>query len=124
MYSSDGPTLLIVDDDSDVLNALTFMANTRGYRVIRCSAARDAIAVAEAAARLDCLIIDQGLPDHQGIDLLAILRNRGVAAPAVMITTTPSDTLRRRASAAGAAIVEKPLLDDALLSAVQSLMKG
>lgn len=116
------PVLLIVDDDPEVLDALTFMIGLRGFRVEHCGTARDAIALTGANAGFACMVIDQGLPDHQGLDLLAMLRNRGVTAPAVLITTDPSADLHRRATAAGAAIVEKPLLDDALLTQILRLI--
>lgn len=116
------PVLLIVDDDPEVLKALTFMIDLRGFRVEHFGAARDAIALTGANPGYACLVIDQGLPDHQGLDLLAMLRSRGVTAPAVLVTTAPSADLRRRATVAGAAIVEKPLLDDALLTQVRRLV--
>jgi FixJ family two-component response regulator len=118
----DRPALLIVDDDPDVLKALTFMADARGFRVEHCGTAWAAIALVGAGRRFACLVIDQRLPDHQGIDLLAMLRGRGVATPAVLITTEPSAPLRRQAAAAGVPIVEKPLLDEALLTQIRRLM--
>jgi FixJ family two-component response regulator len=116
------PVLLIVDDDPEVLEALTCMIDLRGFRVEHCGTAREAIALTEANPGYACLIIDQGLPDHQGLDLLAMLRSRDVTAPAVLITTGPSADLRRRSTAAGAAIVEEALLDDALLTQVRRLV--
>lgn len=116
------PVLLIVDDDPEVRDALTFMIGLRGFRVEHCGTAREAIALAEGNAGYDCLIIDQGLPDHQGLDLLAMLRNRGVTAPAILVTTSPSADLHRRSMTAGAVIVEKPLLDDALLTQIRRLV--
>lgn len=118
----DRPVLLIVDDDPDVLRALTFMADARGFHVEHCGTAREAIALAATGRRFACLVLDQRLPDHQGVDLLAMLRGRGVTAPAVLITTEPSAALRRQAAAAGVPIVEKPLLDDALLTQVRRLI--
>lgn len=118
----DRPILLIVDDDPDVLRALAFMVDTRGFRVEHCGTAGEAIALTAAGSRYACLVIDQGLPDHRGVDLLTMLRSRGVAAPAILITTDPSGALRRQAAAAGAPIVEKPLLDDALLTHIRRLI--
>ena len=121
--TADRPVLLIVDDDPDVREALTFMADAHGFRVEHCGTARAAIELAGAnPVRFACLLIDQMLPDHQGVDLLAMLRNRGVVAPAILITTAPSAALRRQAAEAGAPIVEKPLLDDALLMHVRRLI--
>lgn len=115
------PRFLVVDDDPEVLRALSFMADTRGYDVTRCGTAREAFAVADSGYA--CLIIDQGLPDIRGIDLLAALRTRGVDSPAIIVTTAPSAALQRQAAAAEAPIVEKPLLDEALFTQIDRLMR-
>lgn len=116
------PRLLIVDDDPEVLRALTFLAETRGFEVRRCATAGDALSrSADDGDHYTCLVIDQRLPDLPGIDLLAQLRDRGVEAPAILITTGPSPTLKRLALAAGVAIVEKPLLTDTLFTEIHRL---
>ena len=55
-----------------------------------------------------------------GLALLKSLRDRGIGLPAVVITSAPGRTLRQRAAEAGAVIVEKPLLCDALTAAVRA----
>ena len=121
--TADSPALLIVDDDPDVLRALGFMADTRGFRVDRCTSAEEAIAASAARGPFDCMIIDEKLPDQAGIDLLEGLRREGVPAPAVLITTAPSARLRRRASTLGVPIVEKPLLDETLFTEILRLLR-
>jgi len=61
-----------------------------------------------------CLVIDQKLPGLSGLDLVDELRRRDVSAPVILITTGPTAQIRRAAAAAGIAIVEKPLIGDAL----------
>lgn len=112
--------LLIVDDDSAVLRSLAFMAETRGYDVRGCRTAGEAMMAANRGYA--CLIIDQNLPDQRGVDLLGALRERGIAVPAVIITTAPSLTLTRQATELSAPIVEKPLLDDALFMQIGRLL--
>ncbi|MGZ9113094.1 MAG: response regulator [Brevundimonas sp.] len=119
--SEDRPTLLIVDDDPDVLRALAFVTDARGFQAECCRSAREAIAIAGPGRPLACLVIDQKLPDMPGIELLAALRGQGVEAPAILITTAPSAALRREAAAASAPIVEKPLLDEALFTEIGRL---
>lgn len=113
------PALLIVDDDPDVLRALAFMADTRGYDVRRCASAREALDAADQAYA--CLVIAQNLPDLDGLELLRELRARGVPAPAVLVTNSPSAAVRKQAADAGAPVVEKPLLDDELLIQIRRL---
>ncbi len=121
--ADDRLALLIVDDDPDVLRALGFMADTRGFRVDRCTTAGEALATAAARGPFDCMIIDEKLPDRPGVEMLETLRGLGVLAPAVLITTAPSPVLRRRATALGVSIVEKPLLDEALFTEILRLLR-
>lgn len=119
MPPSTPPVLLIVDDDPDVLRALAFLGRARGYAVRQCASA--AAAVEAASGDLACLVIDQLLPDMQGLDLLHHLRRLGVRTPAILITTAPSPVLVRQAAAADTIIVEKPLLDESLFDQIDRL---
>ena len=114
------PVLLIVDDDAAVLRSLAFMAGTRGYEVISCASAAEAMARLDAS--ISCLILDQNLPDVQGVQLLQQIRAAGIEAPALLMTTDPPSALRNQAAAAGVAIVEKPLLDESLFQQVGRLL--
>lgn len=117
------PPLLIVDDDPEVLQALAFMADARGFAVESCKTAREAIALVRARPSFACLVIDQMLGGDRGLDLLTTLRSDGVEAPAVLVTTASSGTLRGRAAALGAPVVEKPLLDEALFTEIDRLIR-
>lgn len=116
------PVLLIVDDDAEVLRSLAFMAGTRGYEVLSCATAAEALA--ELDGTVSCLVLDQNLPDDQGVRLLGQIRAAGIRTPALLMTTSPSATLRSQAAAAGAPIVEKPLLDESLFEQIENLLAG
>ena len=117
---SPAPTrILIVDDDPAVRAALAFSMEVEGFAVDTYESGA-ALASRERFPARACLVIDHRLPGLDGLDVLASLRSRGVDLPAVLITTNPKPDLRSRALAAGVAIVEKPLLSDALVDAVLS----
>ena len=87
--------VIIVDDDVAVRSALRFFLEIEGFQV------RD---FADASALLEeteldccCLVIDQNMPGMCGIDLIDILRDRKILAPAILITTHPTRALRERA---------------------------
>ena len=113
------PLILVVDDDPAVLGGLTFALESHQFDVRACASARAARQAGPEAA--DCMIIDQQLPDMSGLELLRLLRDDGVTAPAVLITTAPSPILQRQAELEGVEIISKPLLTDALYRAVQRL---
>lgn len=109
--------MIVVDDDLAVRSALRFCLEIEGFMV---RAFADGSALLEEFELLDCgcLVIDQNLPGTSGIELIDRLRDRKIFAPAILITTHPSKTLRERAASAGVSIVEKPLLGSILLDEI------
>lgn len=116
------PRILIVDDDAALRSALTFSLELEGFAV-EAFESGEALAAREPLAGPGCLVLDYHLPGMDGLALLALLRGRGVALPALIITSLPSRSLAASAAAAGAAIVEKPLLCDALAAAIRAAVR-
>lgn len=108
-----------MDDDPALLHALSFAFETEGYVVRAFPDAESLLAHPEAGEASVCLVLDQRLPGMSGLALLASLRARNIAAPAILITSNPPAAVRREARAAGVEIVEKPLLDGVLASRVR-----
>jgi FixJ family two-component response regulator len=59
------------------------------------------------------------MPAMNGMELIAILRERKVMTPAILIISQPNATLRARAGLADIWIVEKPLLGNALVDRIR-----
>lgn len=112
------PIVVIVDDDLAIRSSLAFSLQTEGFSV-RCYASGPELLADCPVAQPDCLVIDYQLPGMNGLDLLAALRSREVAAPAILITTHPTSAVRARAAAAGMVVIEKPLLGDALFHEIE-----
>lgn len=111
------PSVILVDDDPAVAHAVQFSFDLEGLEVRGFSDAAGLLAAELPGA--GCLVLDYHLPDMDGLELLERLRERGVRLPAVLMTTNPRMILKARAAAAGVPIIEKPLLTDALLTAVR-----
>jgi FixJ family two-component response regulator len=116
------PVVVLVDDDPAVAHAVQFSFDLEGIEVRSFSDAESLLASGDLPQDGGCLILDYHLPGADGLDLLARLRAKGVRTPAVLITTNPRANLSLRAASAGVPIIEKPLLTDALLSAVRSAL--
>ena len=71
-----------------------------------------------------CLVIDYRLPSMNGLDLLSELRRRRIELPAILVTTNPSVSVRAQTAAAGAVLIEKPLLNEALLDSIRIAMRS
>ena len=113
-----GEAVVVVDDDPAVLGALKFALELEEFSVAAYRSGSELLAEARLPD-FGCLVIDFKLPDMDGLSLLAALRDRAVRLPAVLITSNPSASLRRRAEEVAAPIVEKPLLGNALLDAIR-----
>jgi len=105
------PRITLVEDDASLLGALTFAFETDRFAVAPYRAARRAL---EDCRPCDCLVVDLRLPDMDGLTLIDQFRDRGVNAPAILITTNPDERCRTRAANAQVVIVEKPLLGNEL----------
>ena len=113
--------ILVVDDDTAVLNSLDFMLETEGFEVCAFSDIGELLH-ANSIREANCLVVDYLMPAMNGFDVLRSLRRRRITAPAILITPTSDETLVGRAVAAGfARVVEKPHLEDELVRAIREL---
>ena len=66
-------TALLIDDEPQILRLLTITLEAGGYRVTTAASGQEGIALA-AQRRHDIIILDLGLPDLSGIQVLKQLR--------------------------------------------------
>ncbi|AQR74854.1 hypothetical protein [Sphingomonas sp. LM7] len=109
--------ILLFEPDPALVAALAFSLGLEGFRV----------EIGDAAmARVPgdaCLVIAQRQPRSDGLGLLRDLRDRGARGPAIVLATHPGRLFRERVAAAGAALVEKPLIGDALAGALRAAIE-
>jgi FixJ family two-component response regulator len=117
-------TVLLVDDDSALRNALEFALQVEGFDVRTYASGSELLADPDLP-RHGCLIVDHRMPDMTGLEVVESLRERRISLPTILITTHPSAGLRRHAARAGIALIEKPLLGDALFQGIRAaLVRG
>ena len=112
--------VIIVEDDEDLRSALTFAFELEGFGVTSYASA-EALLDQPAITDRPCLVLDYWLPKMNGLALLGRLRERGCDLPAVLITTSTRE-IERRAALANIPIVDKPLLNNALVKTVRELL--
>src|SRR5687768_12779507 len=115
------PTVFVVDDDAAVRRALAFALDLEGFEVETFESG-EALLLRSPSLAADCLVLDERLPGASGLDTLRQLRTRRVDLPAILITSHPNAALRAAAAGAGAPILEKPLLGDALITAIHEAL--
>jgi two-component system, LuxR family, response regulator FixJ len=117
-----GVVVMVIDDDLAVRNSLEFSLQIEGLTVRSYATGAELLSACDLNL-CDCFVIDQKMPGMNGLDLIAILRDRHISAPAILITSQPSVSVRERAEKADIPIVEKPLLGNALLDKIRDVIR-
>jgi len=81
-----GVRILIVDDEPPIRKLLRVGLTAEGYAVLEASNAKTAIGLMETE-RPDLVLLDLGLPDMQGHDLLARWRDAAIDLPIVILSS-------------------------------------
>ncbi|MGD2076061.1 MAG: response regulator [Gammaproteobacteria bacterium] len=116
--TQNAPTVYLVDDDQQVLNALALNLREQGLRVRCCASAEQFLSVCDAAAR-GCAVIDMRLPGINGLGLQAEMEARGIDIPVLFLTGYASVKSAVRAVKQGAVdYLEKPVSAELLLARI------
>jgi two-component system KDP operon response regulator KdpE len=88
-----GVGILIVEDEAELVRALRINLRARQYEVLTAGTGREALAVA-ASHTPDAIILDLGLPDIDGTEVIVELR-RWYHAPIIVLSgrTSPGDKI-------------------------------
>jgi DNA-binding response OmpR family regulator len=115
--------LLVVEDDNPIRDFLSRGLAEAGYRVDAAPDARSAEAMAVESV-YDAMVIDLGLPDMDGLDLIARCRAQGNTAPVLILSARRSvDDRVRGLEQGGDDYLTKPFALAELLARVRNLMR-
>jgi two-component system, NtrC family, nitrogen regulation response regulator NtrX len=115
--------ILVVDDEENIGRSLRMILEREGYQVNAVRTGAELRAFPDRS-RIDLFMIDLGLPDASGVDLLRELQANEVAAPVVMISGQARIPDAVQATRAGAFdFLEKPLGRDRVLLAVKNALE-
>ncbi len=115
--------ILIVDDEPNVRLNYRMALETEGYFVIEANSGSKALDELEVAV-FDLAILDMRMPGMDGLELLAEMRKRGHATPAVIITAYGDIPHAVQAMKLGAIdFLQKPLTPEALRKIVTDLLQ-
>ncbi|QFZ22797.1 response regulator [Saccharothrix syringae] len=114
--------VLVVDDEPQIVRALRINLSARGYSVLT---AHDGLAALKVAAegKPDVVVLDLGLPDVDGTDVIAGLRG-WTTVPIIVLSARVDSTDKVEALDAGADdYVTKPFGMDELLARLRAAVR-
>lgn len=121
-HGAQQPTVLVVDDEPQILRAMRINLSVRGYDVV--TAATGAGALRAATERKpDVVVLDLGLPDIDGIEVLAGLRG-WTKVPIIVLSARTDSADKVDALDAGADdYVTKPFGMDEFLARLRAALR-
>jgi CheY-like chemotaxis protein len=111
------PTILVVDDEQPIRELVARVLERKGYTVVACQDAGEALA---AGGPVDLLVVDLILPEINGRQLTEQLRTRLPNLPVVLMSGYPpqGDLMPDPPSV----FLQKPMLPSAVVEAVEKLL--
>lgn len=79
-----GPLILVIEDEAPIRRFLKFSLESQGYRLLEAEGGRQGLSLA-ASHQPDLVILDLGLPDMDGLEVLAGLRQWS-QVPIIVVT--------------------------------------
>ena len=115
--------ILLVDDEAGIVTSLGSALRASGYTVIVARDGNEAIAGASTAAP-DLMLLDLGLPDMDGKEVIRAIRGAGSAAPIIVISARHQEAEKIAALDAGADdYVDKPFVLGELLARIRVALR-
>ena len=121
-----GKTVLLIEDEPNIIEAISFILTRDGWAVATHSNGHDAVGVVQDK-KPDIVILDVMLPGKTGYEILRELReNRDTSAlPVLMLTAKGQVKDREMAERVGASrFMTKPFSNAEVLEAVRELVAG
>lgn len=115
--------ILLVDDDAEIIDAMKYALESRGYQVLVARDGNQGLAIAEKDDP-DLVILDMMMPKRSGFLVLEKLR-RSRPVPVRVIMVTANEGSRHKAYAEMLGVddyLRKPFAMDKLLEAVERLL--
>ncbi|HEY4857804.1 MAG TPA: response regulator transcription factor [Xanthobacteraceae bacterium] len=114
--------VLVVDDEPPIRKLLRMGLSTQGYDILEAANAKASLEL--LGQKPDLVILDLGLPDMQGLDLLRMMRARNESVPIVVLSSRGDEAGKVQALDLGADdYVTKPFGMDELLARMRAALR-
>lgn len=116
------PTVLVVDDEPQIRRLLRVTLESSGHRFLEASTAAEGIA-AVAQRRPDLVLLDLGLPDADGIDVLRRIREWSRVPVVILSVRNAEDDMVSALDAGADDYVTKPFHAGELLARIRAALR-
>jgi two-component system KDP operon response regulator KdpE len=114
--------ILVIDDEPPIRKLLRMGLNTQGYDVLEAPSGKTGLEL--LAENPDLIILDLGLPDADGLELLRTIRGRKEGVPIVVLSSRGDEAGKVQALDLGADdYVTKPFGMDELLARMRAALR-
>jgi FixJ family two-component response regulator len=116
--------IAVVDDDASMLKGIERLLGAYGFAT-KVFASAEAFLDRNAAADVDCLLVDIHLGGMSGIELRHHLTASGCKLPVIFMTAFDDEATRMQAQSAGCiAFLHKPFTANLLIGAIERVAPG
>jgi two-component system KDP operon response regulator KdpE len=114
--------VLVIDDEAAIRKLLRMGLSSQGYEIVEAANGKEALRLLSENPAL--IILDLGLPDIQGHELLRMIRGRSESVPIVVLSSRGDEAGKVRALDCGADdYVTKPFGTDELLARIRAALR-
>lgn len=119
-----GGKVLVIDDEPSVADALRVILEDQSFVVVTAATGRAGIEQASRTA-FDVVITDLRLPDVDGLDVIAAVRQGGTGGAVILITSHGTEEIFARARERGAdGFAAKPFLPAEIVQLINAALAG
>lgn len=115
------PLILVIEDQNGIRNLVTTALTISGFQVIEASTGKGGLMMVKTCA-LDVILLDLGLPDMDGLEVLKNIREQS-NTPVIVDSATGDEEAEIKVREMGADYIKKPFTMSELLVHVQMTME-
>lgn len=115
-------TVLVVDDDSTVMEIIQGILEERGYQVLATSDPDRALAMLEDSTPIHLLLTDVVMPNHSGFEVAERVQRRWPDVKVIFMSGHARETFPEDALPPNARVLGKPISLEPLMSAVRTAL--
>ncbi len=122
-YEKDN-AILVVDDDDSVLEFITFLLSSKGYKVYSCKSANEALSLINNNGYINVVLSDIRMPEISGLELLERINNQKNNIPVILMTAYADLEMAIEAIKKGVHdFINKPFTPDLIIHSIEKAIR-